>query len=63
MSYKFEIYKDKAKEFRWRLKSSNGRIMGDSGEGYTTAASCIVAVDRVKTEVRRANVAHLYLDK
>ena len=32
---KFEVYKDKAGEYRWRLLSSNGRIAADSGEGYT----------------------------
>lgn len=32
--YTFEIYRDKKKEFRWRLKSSNGRIIAESGESY-----------------------------
>ncbi len=31
---KFELYKDKKKEWRWRLKASNGKIIADSGEGY-----------------------------
>jgi uncharacterized protein YegP (UPF0339 family) len=32
---KFEVYRDKAGEYRWRLLSSNGQISADSGEGYT----------------------------
>ncbi len=36
---KFEIYKDKAGEFRFRLKAKNGEIIGVS-EGYTTKQSC-----------------------
>ena len=36
---KFEIYKDKAGEFRFRLKASNGEIILAS-EGYTRMASC-----------------------
>lgn len=32
--YTFEIYRDKKKEFRWRLKASNGRIIADCAEGY-----------------------------
>ena len=32
---KFEVYRDKAGEYRWRLLSSNGKITADSGEGYT----------------------------
>lgn len=32
---RFEVYRDKAGEYRWRLLSSNGQITADSGEGYT----------------------------
>jgi uncharacterized protein YegP (UPF0339 family) len=32
---KFDIYQDEAGEWRWRMKAGNGRIMADSGEGYT----------------------------
>lgn len=32
---KFEVYRDKAGEYRWRLLASNGRQAADSGEGYT----------------------------
>ena len=30
----FEVYKDRADEFRWRLKAGNGAIIGVSGDGY-----------------------------
>ena len=36
---KFEIYADKAGEFRFRLKARNGQIIAVS-EGYTTRAKC-----------------------
>ena len=35
---KYELYKDKAGEFRIRLKAGNGEIIGKS-EGYTAKAS------------------------
>ena len=35
---KYELYKDKAGEFRFRLKASNGQIIGKS-EGYKAKAS------------------------
>ena len=35
---KFEIYQDKAGEFRFRLKAANGEIIGKS-EGYKAKAS------------------------
>ena len=30
----FEIYKDKARKWRWRLVANNGKIVADGGEGY-----------------------------
>lgn len=33
-SIKIEIYRDKAKEYRWRIRASNGRVLADSAEGY-----------------------------
>ena len=44
---KFEIYQDKAGEYRFRLKARNGQIIGVS-EGYKAKASCINGVDSVK---------------
>ena len=35
---KYELYKDKAGEFRFRLKAANGEIIGKS-EGYKAKAS------------------------
>jgi len=35
ITMKFEIYRDKAGEYRWRLLASNGQLTADSGEGYT----------------------------
>lgn len=36
---KFEVYTDKAGEFRFRLKAKNGQIIAAS-EGYTTMKNC-----------------------
>ena len=44
---KFEIYKDKRKEWRWTLRSANGRIIADGSEGYLTAQHCKRALGRV----------------
>jgi len=47
MAGKFEVYKDKAGEFRFRLKAGNGQnILGS--EGYKTRASCLNGVESVK---------------
>ncbi|MGD8865397.1 MAG: DUF1508 domain-containing protein, partial [Anaerolineales bacterium] len=34
---KFEIYKDKKGQFRWRLLANNNQIIA-SGEGYSSKA-------------------------
>lgn len=51
MAGKFEIYKDKAGEFRFRLKAGNGQnILGS--EGYAKKASCMNGVESVKKNAR-----------
>ncbi len=44
---KFEIYTDKAGEFRFRLKATNGQVIA-TGEGYKTHANCVNGVESVK---------------
>ena len=44
---KFEVYTDKAGEFRFRLKASNGQIIAVS-EGYKAMASCMNGIESVK---------------
>jgi len=47
MAGKFEIYKDKAGEYRFRLKSSNGQTILAS-EGYSKKASCTNGIESVQ---------------
>lgn len=44
---KFEVYKDKAGEFRFRLKATNGQIIA-TGEGYKALAGCMNGIESVK---------------
>lgn len=44
---KFEVYKDKAGEFRFRLKATNGQIIA-VGEGYKALAGCMNGIESVK---------------
>ena len=44
---KFEMYQDKAGEYRFRLKARNGKIVGTS-EGYTSKAGCMNGIESVK---------------
>lgn len=45
---KFQIYVDTQKNYRWRLKASNGEPLA-SGEGYTTKENCMKAVSLVQS--------------
>ena len=47
MPGKFEVYKDKAGEFRFRLKASNGQNILAS-EGYKSKSSCMNGVESVR---------------
>ena len=38
---KFEVFKDKSGDWRWRLKADNGNIVADSAEGYENKIHCI----------------------
>lgn len=42
----WDFYKDKKGEWRWRRKSSNGRIVGSSSEGYVNRADCVKNAER-----------------
>ena len=44
---KFEIYKDKAGEFRFRLKATNGLVIA-TGEGYKAMAGCKNGIESIK---------------
>lgn len=47
MAGKFELYKDKAGEFRFRLKAGNGENVGKS-EGYKSKASALNGIESVQ---------------
>ena len=52
---KFEIYADKAGEFRFRLKAGNGQIIA-VGEGYKEKKSCKNGIESVKKNAANAPV-------
>ena len=53
---KFQIYKDRKGEYRWRLRARNGEIIADSNEGYSSKASCKHGIDLVKEQAASAAV-------
>ena len=51
----FEVYKDKAGEFRFRLKARNGEIIAVS-EGHKAKASCLNGIESVRKNAPEAEV-------
>jgi len=55
---KFEILKNRAEQFYWRLKASNGEIIAVS-EAYVSKQGCKDGIDAVKKYAATATVADL----
>ena len=45
----YEVYKDTAGEWRWRLLAANNQIIANSGEGYIKRSDCLHAIELVKS--------------
>lgn len=56
--YRFEVYRDRSGEFRWRLISRGRKILADSGEGYKSKTTCMNAVSRACRVVTGGAVIH-----
>ena len=52
---KFELYQDKASQYRFRLKARNGKIIGVS-EGYTGKAGCLNGIESVRHNAPLATI-------
>jgi len=62
MPGKFEVYKDKAGKFRFRLKAGNGQIIL-TGEAYSAKNACLEGVDSVKKNSQKETAFEVYEDK
>lgn len=52
---KYEVYLDKAGEYRFRLKARNGEIIA-VGEGYKAKAGCMNGIDSIKRNAPEAQI-------
>ena len=52
---KFEVYQDKAGEYRFRLKASNGQIVA-TGESYKALAGCLNGIESIKSNAPEAEL-------
>lgn len=56
MAAKFHVYKDGKGEYRWRLRSGNGQVIANGGEGYTTKAAALGGIAAVQRDASGADV-------
>jgi hypothetical protein len=52
----FQVYVDRAGEWRWRLVHDNGNIIATSGQGYKRKESALEGIRSVKSNVPDAAV-------
>lgn len=55
---KFEIYRDNASYYRWRLIASNGEIVASS-EGYSAKSHAILSAQKVEAWAKGARIIDL----
>lgn len=54
--WNFHTYSDASGQWRWRLIATNGRIVADSGESYSSLFACREAAQRVKDNAGSATI-------
>jgi uncharacterized protein YegP (UPF0339 family) len=52
----FQLYKDNAGYWRWRLLATNNRVIADSGESYHNRADCEHGINLLKQVAPAARV-------
>ena len=59
----FEVYQDKAGEYRWRLRSQNTKVLCTSSEGYKEKRTVLAAIESVKRDAVDAPVVEQPAEK
>ena len=62
MPAKFEVYKDKKGEFRFKLLAANGEIIA-TGESYPTLAGCKKGIASIKKNAPEATIEDTTVEK
>ncbi|MFO0851161.1 MAG: DUF1508 domain-containing protein [Gemmataceae bacterium] len=60
---KFEVYEDAKKDYRFRIKATNGQTIGASSEGYKAKADAEKAIEEIKAGAKSAEVVEKPKDK
>jgi uncharacterized protein YegP (UPF0339 family) len=55
MAAKFEVFKGKGGDFRFRLKAANGKVIC-AGQGYKSKDACMKGIESIKKNAKGASV-------
>ncbi|MFC7139493.1 HVO_2922 family protein [Halosimplex aquaticum] len=58
----FDVYRDAADEWRWRLVHRNGEILADGGEGYAERTNAQDGIERVRERVGDEDAFEVFED-
>lgn len=59
MAGNFELYEDRAGEYRFRLKAGNGEVIALASEGYSSKASALKGIESVRKNAPDAPVVEV----
>jgi uncharacterized protein YegP (UPF0339 family) len=52
----FQVYKDKAEKYRWRLVTANKNVIATSGQGYADKRGCMSGIESLKKNAPTAKI-------
>lgn len=47
-SVKFEVFRTRHKQWRWRLRAKNGKLIATAGESFRRKCDCLASVGLVR---------------
>jgi len=47
---RFEVYKDRQKQYRWRFRGPSGEAVAESSSAHNSKADCLSEIELVKNE-------------
>lgn len=57
----FEIYRDRKRQYRWRLRAGNGKIIATCHEGYVQLRRCVEGMQMACPLNKRERVVRVML--
>jgi uncharacterized protein YegP (UPF0339 family) len=59
----FEIYKDKAGAWRWRLRARNNQLLASGGQAFASKSNVVRSLKSVRKAVTKAKVRTVLVEQ